>query len=319
MVSNKASTMKGIQSLARSENLCKTTAVWFVFIVLIVSIFSCEEKVHYLDSDYPGLSPKKYAVGIVNLKGRYLQNLTMSPDGKETLLGQTDSAMWRYERILRLKASFETVELDTPEFVTNFQYERFWMIGEPMISRDNQRLYFVAEYPPDYWYSERAENGDWLPPVRMDSLSTEDGDWYMSDSKNKTLYFTNGRIHKSPQINGRYHSKVKVEGAFNEEDAGDPCISPNEDYMVFASTREGGFGKGDIYVCFKDSDGKWSKAYNLGEGINTEHWESAPYISPDEKYLFFSRREGEQNAKSQEIYWVSMERVRNIIQENNLD
>lgn len=304
--------MQRKSSIMQLNAVGKLPKFWWLLIALFLSTISCKEKVHYLDNDYPDLSPKKYAEGIVNIEGRYLQNITMSPDGKEVLLGQTDSIMWRYERILRLKSDPEGVKLDTPEFVTSFKYERFWMIGEPIISRDNQYLYFVADYPPDYWYSKRADNGDWLPPIKMDSLSTEEGDWYMSDSKSKTLYFTNGRIQRSRPVNGQYLSKEKVEGEFNEEDAGDPSISPNEDYMVFASTRDGGFGEGDIYVCFKDDNGKWSKAYNLGEGVNTEFWESAPYISPDEKYLFFSRRIGQQNAESQEIYWVSMERVKQI-------
>ncbi|UBZ14523.1 hypothetical protein LDL77_02125 [Flagellimonas marinaquae] len=296
------------------KNLFRTL-VYF----LAISAFSCKEDVHYLDDDHPGITPKKYAEGIINVKGRFLQNITMSPDGKEVLLGQTDAEIWRYERILRVKTIPPSkIVIDTPEFVTNFKYEREWMIGEPMISIDNQKLYFVADYPPDYWYSERAENGEWLSPVKMDALSTDKGDWYMSAAKNHTLYFTDGRVHKSTLIDGEYSSRRKVEGKFNELDAGDPCISPNEDYMIFASTRDNGYGKGDIYVCFKNKNGLWSQAYNLGSSINTEHWESAPYISPDEKFLFFSRRDGEQNAKSQDIYWVDMKIIEKIKKNHNL-
>lgn len=291
----------------------------FFVIVLIIANFSCTEQVHYLDDDYPDLTPKKYAEGIVNIKDRYLQNISMSPDGREILLGETDSLLWRYERILRIKVlDNNQVVTDTPEFVKNFKYERMWMIGEPMISPDNQNLYFVADYPPDYWHAKRTEHGDWSVPVRMESLSTDEGDWYMSASKNNTLYFTNGRIYRSPRQNDSYSSRIKVEGAFNQQDAGDPCISPHEDYMVFASTREGGCGQGDIYVCFKDKNGKWTQAFDLGKNVNTAAWESAPFISPDEKYLFFSRRDTGQHAKYQDIYWVNMDIIDNIKNEQNL-
>lgn len=287
-----------------------------LILALVLINTSCVNKVHYLDNDYPGLTPKKYAPGIVNIEGRFLQNLTMSPDGKEVLLGETDSELWRYERILRIIVSENDVVTDTPDFVENFKYERFWMIGEPMISPDNKNLYFVADYPPDYWNAKRTENGDWSEPVKMDSLSTDEADWYMSASKNNTLYFTNGRIFKSTEVDGRYNTRTMVEGEFNQLDAGDPCISPNEDYMVFASTREGGYGKADIYVCFKNENDQWSAAYNLGEEINTENWDGAPFISPDEKFIFFSRRDSSGvNASFSDIYWVSMEVVDNIRKE----
>ncbi len=287
--------------------------------------FSCSTKVHYLDQDYPGLIPEKYAEGIINVEGRFQQNLTMSPDGREHLFTQTDGQLWRYERILRVR----TIEpnatvVDTPQFVKDFNYERVWFIGEPMISPDNKDLYFVADYPPDYWHSTRTRTGDWSQPVKMDSLSTPGRDWFISVSKTNTLYLAqtyisnpeepslnvNGRIFKSPAVKGEHLTKIEVEAPFNQEDAGDPVISPNEDYIVFASTRRGGYGKGDIYVAFKDNDGNWSDAYNLGSDINTVHWESGPYISPDEKFIFFSRRDSSGvNARFSDIYWVSMDVV----------
>jgi hypothetical protein len=295
---------------------------------LTVFFFGCDRKVHYLDEDYPGLIPKKYATGIVNVEGRYQQNMTMSPDGREHLFTQTDSAIWRYERILRVKMNTNnTIVLDTPQFVKDFKYENFWFIGEPMISPNNQDLYFVADYPPDFWHSERGKNGDWAEPTKMDSLSSERRDWFVSVSKNNTLYFAstflpdpqnaslemNGRIFKSPSVEGTHLTKTLVQGPFNQDDAGDPVISPNEDYMVFGSVREGGHGKADLYVTFKDALGNWSEGINLGDEINTVNWESGPYISPDEKFLFFSRRDSSGvNASFSNIYWVSMDVVKRM-------
>ncbi len=296
--------------------------------ILILIHFSCTQKVHYLDNDYPDLIPKKYAQGIINVEGRFQQNLTMSPDGREHLFTQTDGQLWRYERILRVRTIEPSVTVvDTPQFVKDFKYEHVWFIGEPMISPDYQDLYFVADFPPDYWHSTRTSTGDWSEPVKMESLSTPGRDWFISVSKNNTLYYTQtsvpnpeepslavgGTIFKSPSINGEHHSGIKVEGPFNQEDAGDPIISPNEDYIVFGSTREGGYGKGDLYVAFKDKDGNWSDAYNLGSAINTVNWESGPYISPDEKFIFFSRRDSSGvNASFSDIYWVSIKVIDNL-------
>ncbi|MGD1046816.1 MAG: hypothetical protein ABR936_16030 [Bacteroidota bacterium] len=283
------------------------TKLKFLIIGLILTNSLYAQKVIYLDEDYPDLIPQKYAQGIINVKGRYQQNITMSPDGKEQLFTQTDSALWRYERILRVRNMGQNkILVDTPEFVKDFKYEHYWMIGEPMISPDNKDLYFTADYPPDHWNSKRTETGDWSKPIKMDSLSIKKGDWYTSVSRNNTLYFTNGTIYKSLSDSGKHNSRIKVEGPFNHKDARDPCISPNEDYMIFESPGEGGNGQGDLYVCFNDGKGNWSEAYDLGKEINTENFEFGPYISPDEKYLFFSRREKWNHTKYSDIYWVSL-------------
>lgn len=317
------------KSLIKPLKTYRMKNISYVLIILLALMcISCVGKVHYLDRNYPGLTPQKYAPGIINVEGRFQQNITMSPDGREHLITQTDSEMWRYERILRIKSSGNNeAVLDTPRFVQEFEYENFWFIGEPMIAPNNKDLYFVADYPPDYFRSTRTSDGDWSEPVKMDSISTDSRDWFISVSKNNTLYFAqtiidnpedpslemNGRIFKSPSIDGEHFTKIEVDGLFNHDDAGDPVISPNEDYLVFGSARKGGLGKTDLYVAFKNEDDTWTDAYNLGSEINTVHWESGPYISPDEKYLFFSRRDSSGvNARFSDIYWVSMEVVENI-------
>jgi outer membrane protein OmpA-like peptidoglycan-associated protein len=65
-------------------------------------------------------------------------------------------------------------------------------------------------------------------------------------------------------------------------------ITKDEDLLYFASERPGGFGGSDIYVCYKDSNGEWSKVKNLGPSINTEFDEDGPFIDYDGKTLYFS-------------------------------
>ncbi|TAL62203.1 MAG: hypothetical protein EPN85_03125 [Bacteroidetes bacterium] len=65
-------------------------------------------------------------------------------------------------------------------------------------------------------------------------------------------------------------------------------ISPDGNAIFFASTRPGGMGGSDIYVCRRLPDGNWSPAQNLGEGVNTPQNEDFPNISPDGYILFFS-------------------------------
>ena len=83
-------------------------------------------------------------------------------------------------------------------------------------------------------------------------------------------------------------------------------IAPDESYIVFDSdNRPGGQGgEGDLYVVFRNPDGSWSDAFNLGDTINTPGTNFCPMVSPDGKYLFY--------AASRDIYWVSAEVIHRL-------
>jgi outer membrane protein OmpA-like peptidoglycan-associated protein len=56
--------------------------------------------------------------------------------------------------------------------------------------------------------------------------------------------------------------------------------------------RPDGEGSCDIYISYKTAEG-WSPAFNLGNKVNTDQWESQPSLSPDKRHLYFaSRRPG---------------------------
>jgi len=68
----------------------------------------------------------------------------------------------------------------------------------------------------------------------------------------------------------------------------DEYVSADGSVMYFTSSRKGGFGGKDLYVCKKQEDGEWGKAQNLGPMINTPYDEEAPFIHPDGITLYFS-------------------------------
>ena len=65
-------------------------------------------------------------------------------------------------------------------------------------------------------------------------------------------------------------------------------INSEGNVMYVSSTRKGGYGGADLYVCRKLPDGHWGRLENLGPEINTPLDEVFPSISPDEKVLYFS-------------------------------
>ncbi len=131
------------------------------------------------------------------------------------------------------------------------------------------------------------------------ALNDLDLHWQFSVAANGNIYFaSNGNIYVSAFSKGMYATPVKLDTAINTSlSECTPWVSPDEQMLIFA--RSNG-DKPDLFISHRDAAGKWKKAVALGHGVNTEHHEMCPRISPDGKYLFFlSSRGGLFSA-----YWV---------------
>jgi outer membrane protein OmpA-like peptidoglycan-associated protein len=80
-----------------------------------------------------------------------------------------------------------------------------------------------------------------------------------------------------------------LDGFYNSEfNEGAQTLSSNAKYLVFVGCNFPN-GKGSCDLMASSFNGKtWSDPTNLGAPINTEYWESAPSLSPDEQALYFS-------------------------------
>jgi outer membrane protein OmpA-like peptidoglycan-associated protein/tetratricopeptide (TPR) repeat protein len=67
-----------------------------------------------------------------------------------------------------------------------------------------------------------------------------------------------------------------------------PTLSPDKKALYFSSKRPGGFGGSDIYVSYRTTNGRWSKAINMGPNINTAGNEEAPFLHADNATLYFT-------------------------------
>ena len=76
-----------------------------------------------------------------------------------------------------------------------------------------------------------------------------------------------------------------INAGYNE---GNPCVPPDESFMIFKSGRSGGYGGTDLYVSFRRDNGVWGESINLGNLVNSPEFELEPRLSPDGKTLFFT-------------------------------
>lgn len=66
---------------------------------------------------------------------------------------------------------------------------------------------------------------------------------------------------------------------------GFPCLSPDGNKLIFASTQPGGFGGWDIYVSNWSASSGWSEPRNLGTPLNTPGNEVTPFFDGEDLYF----------------------------------
>ena len=181
---------------------------------------------------------------------------------------------------------------------------------EPFFADDGSKLFFASNRPmgedstrTDYniWYAEQV-NGKWNNPIPLDTLVNGPGDeFYPSVSSNGNLYFTATRtdgigredIFVSTFSKGKYSVPMPLDSTVNTKAFEfNAFISPDEELLIFSSYgRADGLGGGDLYYSKKDKSGKWTKAENLGEVINSDKLDYCPFIDlPRNNFYFTSDR-----------------------------
>ena len=180
---------------------------------------------------------------------------------------------------------------------------------DPFLSRDGQKLYFISNRPNEMfenddaiWVSSREQDGWGTPKLLSKNLNFEGNEGFPSVANNGNIYFPmvindNRDIYVSHLINDEYQTPVPLSDAINSTAAdSNPAISGDEQFLVFYSAREGGFGETDLYFSRKENN-KWTPAINLGEEVNSKHIEYCPYITHDNKHLLFTRWNRENNIR----------------------
>jgi Tol biopolymer transport system component len=140
----------------------------------------------------------------------------------------------------------------------------------------------------------KSDQFSWSEP----NLFVDGENWmHISATSDLTIYTTYLFDHKIARfrlINGKYKQKEATTGGLYP--GAHPSIAPDESYIIFDSEREGGMGKSDLWVSFREKDGTWGQAINLGDKVNTTGNESIPHLTADGRYLFYTSK--------RDIYWV---------------
>ncbi|MFY0602768.1 MAG: PD40 domain-containing protein [Flavobacteriaceae bacterium] len=263
----------------------------------------------YLGQKPPGLTPIPFAPGLVSTE-IHETNSAFTPDMKAFYFvrrGEENKTSAFYEyKYNEINGNWEKSEIASP-----------W-IGRPVITPDGKTMHLGDRY------LKKTESG-WSELQRLAPPIVSNDSMYimrLSSSANGTYYFDTYKendstfpIRYSRLIDGKHEEPIALPKAINTGTfISHPFIAPDESYLLFDAQREDGFGDSDIYISFKQKDGTWGNAVNLGDKINTNAWEASASITPDGKYLFFNRNVGSDEGENVDIFWVSTKVIEKLKQ-----
>jgi outer membrane protein OmpA-like peptidoglycan-associated protein len=175
----------------------------------------------------------------------------------------------------------------------------------PTLTADQQELIFTRRRGPrdeddeDMVISYKNAQGRWLPPQSISpNINTPQNEGTCTISADgRKLIFTscqNGYsgdcdLFESIKTGTQWSKPVNLGPNVNSGDwESHPTLSADGRTLYFVSDRKGGFGRNDIWYTTLVANGKWTKARNLGDRVNTQYDERSPFIHVNGRTLYFA-------------------------------
>ncbi|MFT5677251.1 MAG: hypothetical protein ACI808_003203 [Paraglaciecola sp.] len=277
-----------------------------ISIILLLYVLTLSSKSHsqdefpilkgpYMGQKPPGLMAESFAPGIISKEGWELEGV-FAPGMKEfyfttnrksaTVIGfRQQNTVWK-------------------------KYIEFPRTGEIVFSPDGKRMYMAKGYKDRIGngWSERKSLGpifdrkDW----GIMRLSASAKGTYVFDD-----YKSNDIIRISTLKDGKRQAPEKMSSVVNTGKwTAHPFIAPDESFLIWDSEREGGYGGSDLYISYRQRDGSWGPAINLGDKVNSDKWDAYASVTPDGKYILFNR--GTDDKGNIDIYWVDAQIIETL-------
>jgi len=169
---------------------------------------------------------------------------------------------WNEEPFLDIYKATYNVDgtITNAETVTDLNSK--WHDGPSSLSADGNTIYFSSE------------------------SFKEKGGFEKDKSINAKLGQVN--LYKATMANGKWSNITQLPFNSNTYSTGNPALSKDGKTLYFASNRPGSIGGTDIWKVAVNADGSYGEPENLGSKVNTEGEENFPFVTEDNKTLYFA-------------------------------
>ncbi len=182
-----------------------------------------------------------------------------------------------------------------------------------VISANGKELYFTSRrewkgedqkyfmypvdnsFPEDIFFAKGNGNGVWSEPVVLPLCEANKNESAVSLTPDMTMLYVysdslgNGDIFVSSYEDNYKSIQDLTYKKLNTKDwETHSVVTQDSSIIIFSSDRKHGHGGRDLWVIHKQEDSTWSKPVNMGPEINTELDEDAPFLTLDNKTLYYA-------------------------------
>ncbi|MFZ2490573.1 MAG: ankyrin repeat domain-containing protein [Thermoanaerobaculia bacterium] len=261
----------------------------------------------YLGQTLPAASPHMFAPGVISTE-RHELNAVFTPDGKEFYFTIRGASGWTI-----MTTAFRGGHWTPPKAAP---FSGRWSDVDLFITADGRRLYFCSNRPLepqgsatkdfDIWMCERTAEG-WSTPVNVGApVNSAADEFYPSVTSDGTMYVQSRRpggpgaadIWRIRPAGARPAEAECLPSPVNSAGfEGDTLVAPDESWLIVSTSREPKSAQADLFLSLRTPSGGWAPLVKLGPEVNSPaSSENCPMLSPDGRFLFFSR--------GGDVYWV---------------
>lgn len=153
-----------------------------------------------------------------------------------------------------------------------------WHDGPVTLSKDGNTMYFASES-----FKEKSFEKDKSINAKLSQVN----------------------LFKASMVNGKWDNVTPLPFNSNAYSTSNPSLSRDGKTLYFSSNMPGTLGGNDIWKVAINDDGGFGEPTNLGSKINTEGDESFPFISEDNKVLYFASS-GRQGFGGYDVFMYDM-------------
>jgi len=179
---------------------------------------------------------------------------------------------------------------------------------QTVLTIDGSKMYLDRKWHPfnlgegldsdDIWISAKLQGEFWSEPVNAEGLNTKHPDILFAITPDNTKALLYGSYINNDE--GFYiadrsmgdwaiENRLKIIDYYNNWDQYGASISYDKSVLILALNRDKSQGGLDLYVSFLNKSGNfWTAPKSLGITINTQSIEAAPFLSYDNKTLYFA-------------------------------
>jgi hypothetical protein len=288
----------------------------FIFILGLISCNTNTITVDYFGQTEPGTTPEIFAADIISVKGRFEHGISFTPNLQELAFGIFNKADFSGTIYYSKKSESKWSE---PEVFEPLKNQSVYL---PYFSPNGKSLLYAQSRPDtnngftDIWILKNIK-GSWEQTEKVDNpISTLTRESTACMSINSTIYFSSNRdgngladLYFSSPENGEYKNVERLASISSVRDEESIFIASDESYIIFSryATNESG---PDLFISYRDFSGNWTHPAVLDSTINTVDWERRPFITIDNKFLFFTKQIFDNKGYAEsDIYWVNTQKV----------